>query len=58
MLGREYVPEFLNIEKNYNIIIDYALKNGVFGIKNLISENIKESDLEVLVNKLFDKSLL
>lgn len=57
-MGREYVPEFLNIEKNYNIIIDYALKNGVFGIKNLISENIKESDLEVLVNKLFDKSLL
>ncbi|CAD8061129.1 unnamed protein product [Paramecium primaurelia] len=58
ILGREYVSELLNIEKNYNIIIDYALKNGVFGIKNLISENIKESALEGLVNELFDKSLL
>lgn len=57
-MGREYVPELLNIEKDYNIIIDYAYKNGVFGIKNLISDKIKESDLEIMVNELFDKSLL
>ncbi|CAD8081048.1 unnamed protein product [Paramecium sonneborni] len=58
LLGREYVPELLSIEKKYNIIIDYALKKGVFGIQNLISDNIKENDLEILVNELFDKSLL
>ncbi|CAK73067.1 unnamed protein product (macronuclear) [Paramecium tetraurelia] len=58
LLGREYVPELLNSEKKYNAIFDYAIKNGVFGIKNLVSESINESDLETLVNELFDKSLL
>jgi hypothetical protein len=37
LLGREYIPELLATETGISHIIEYALKNGVFGIANLTS---------------------
>ena len=58
LLGREYIPELLSIEKNYNIIIEHAFKNGVFGTKNIPSEKNNNINVETLISELFDKILL
>ena len=34
-LGREDIPDLLATEKGIINIVEYALKNGIFGIANL-----------------------